>query len=86
MKNFLLIFVVILLLGCNSKTHEDVRKVKVGISTNDLKYIMGEPFVIRIDNGEEEWFFRYENTDFFSQTNGLQVTIVNDKVTDFYSY
>jgi outer membrane protein assembly factor BamE (lipoprotein component of BamABCDE complex) len=86
MKKIIFILLASLLLASCQKTADDVRKVKVGISTNDLKYVMGEPHTIRVQNGLEEWFYTYQSEGFFSKRSGLNVEIKNDKVTNFESY
>lgn len=84
MKKILIIFFVLLLISCSHKNAEDVRKVKKGISVNGLKYIMGEPEDVEVQPGSEEWLFYYDGGG--KRLNGLEVTIQNDKVVDFYSY
>ncbi len=83
MKNIVILLVCALFLSCNSKTYEDAKKVKVGMSTNELKYIMGEPWDIEINNNYDELWFLYDSG---SHRNNLKVIIVNNKVYDFESY
>lgn len=85
MKKIIFILLASLLLASCRKSTEDVRKVKIGISANELKYIMGEPHTIRVQNGLEEWFYSYSGGT-FGKTNGLSVEIKSDKVTNFESY
>lgn len=86
MKKLLAVFLISILLVSCQKGFEDVRKVKVGISANELKYIMGEPRTIDVQNGSEEWSYQYSSHGMLSPTNTLYVTVVNDKVTNFKSY
>ena len=86
MKKVFLLLAVLFLVSCNDckeNTANDVRKIKVGMSTNEVKYLLGEPKRIEIQNGYEEWYFRYESH--FS-VNTFEITIVNFKVIDFESY
>lgn len=85
MKKILISFICLLFVSC-SKDAEDARQVKVGISTKELKYIMGEPREIRIQNGHEIWYFHYNTNGIISPQETLIVTIVNDKITYFESY
>lgn len=84
MKNLIFILLAsIFLISCN-KSIEDVRKVKKGISVNELKYIMGEPKNIEINPGNETWTFYYDGGA--RRLNGLVTIIKDEKVVDFYSY
>ena len=86
MKKVFLLLAVLFLVSCNGfkvNTTNDVRKIKVGMSTNEVKYLLGEPKRIDIQNGYEEWYFRYEDKMY---KNTFEVTIVNYKVIDFESY
>ena len=65
-------------------TRDDVRKIKIGMSGNELKYIMGEPWDIEINNGYEEWRFTYDRG--MNSATTLRVTMVNDKLNDSMSY
>jgi len=85
MKKLLIIFISLLIVSC-TKDASDARQVKVGISTKELKYIMGEPREIRIQNGHERWYFNYNANGTLSPTETLEVTIISDKITDFESY
>lgn len=85
MKNTLILFIFLLFASC-SKNASDARQVKVGISTKELKYIMGEPREIRVQNGHEVWYFHYNTNGVMSVQETLIVTIVNDKITYFESY
>lgn len=82
MKKLLLILLAVFVVSCNPDV-EQVRKVKNGISTNELKYLIGEPWDIEIHNGYEEWYFTYSSN---GRNNGFVVTVQSSKVTDFYSY
>lgn len=76
-------FVSISLLSC-TPTVDDARKVEVGISSDSLKALLGDPFSVEIEpGGSEEWFFTYYSG---GHTQGMCVTIINNKVSDFYSY
>lgn len=75
----------ILFVSCQ-KGFEDVRKIKPDISINELKYIMGEPKTIEVNNGSEIWYFHYDSNGTLSPTNTLKVHIKNDKVITFESY
>ena len=86
MKKLLITCLALIFLSSCYHDIEDVRKVKIGISTNDLKYVMGEPHTIRVQNGLEEWFYAYKSDGVFGKTSGLNVEIKNDKVTNFESY
>ncbi len=86
MKKVFLLLAVLFLVSCNDckeNTANDVRKIKVGMSTNEVKYLLGEPRKISIQNGYEEWYFRYEDEIY---RNTFEITIVNFKVIDFESY
>ena len=74
---------VLFLVSCNDckeNTANDVRKIKVGMSTNEVKYLLGEPRKIEIQNGYEEWYFCYDDEIY---GNIFEITIVNYKVIDF---
>ncbi len=81
-KIVLALILCVTLFSCHTKKLEDVRKVRVGISTNELKYIMGEPFSVELTPTEEVWRFGYLSPS--AQT--LRVTVVNNSVTNFVSY
>jgi len=86
MKKYLFILLISTLLISCGKNASDVRQVKSGISTKELKYIMGEPREVLIQNGKEEWYFNYYNSGVLGVKETLMVTIVNDKVITFMSY
>ena len=86
MKKIFLLLVVLFLVSCNDckeNTANDVRKIKVGMSTNEVKYLLGEPRRIGIQNGYEEWYFRYEGQ---LSVNTFDIIIINSKVSDFNTY
>jgi outer membrane protein assembly factor BamE (lipoprotein component of BamABCDE complex) len=87
MKKIIFLFLVSLMfLSCNeSKINSvsDVRKIKVGMSENEVKYLLGEPIDVEIDNGSEKWLFRYQ-TQYYR--NSFKVTFVNNEVFDYLSY
>jgi len=85
MKNILIILISLLIISC-SKNASDVRQIKAGISTNELKYIMGEPREIRVQNGHEKWYFHYNTNGIMSVQETLVVTISDDKIITFESY
>lgn len=84
MKKILFIVIIIFATSCDYKNTEDVRKITSGISTNELKYIMGDPEDVEIQPGYENWTFYYDGGG--NRLNGLVVTIKSDKVVSFYSY
>lgn len=84
MKKIIFILLVCLCSCNNYKTTDDVRQVKKGISTNELKYLMGEPEKVEVNSNSEVWTFYYDSGGKY--LNGLVVTIVDKKVLDFYSY
>lgn len=92
MKKILLLLVILyILVSCNSFQENkvgDVKKVRVGMSVNELKYILHEPYYISVDNGHDEYYFRYESGE--TAMSGLHKTfmvyIVKDTVNDFISY
>lgn len=84
MKKLLLILLTVLAMSCNVDV-EKVKQVKVGMSTNELKYLLGEPWNVEVNNGYEEWYFTYSN-GMNGGNNGFKVTIQDSKVADFYSY
>lgn len=81
MKKILFIGLFACLFSCNRI--EDVRNVKVGMSTVELKYFLGSPRNIYIAPGYETWYFQYYSG---IQTNGLEVIVAGDKVTNFSTY
>lgn len=85
MKKLLILLLAVLAISCNPDV-EKVKQVKVGMSTNELKYLLGEPWDIEIHNGYEEWYFTYSYGGMNGHNDSFQVTIQNSKVTDFYSY
>jgi hypothetical protein len=85
MKKLFCILLITTLISC-TKTADDVRKIKVGMSGNELKYIMGEPSDMKIGNGKEVWRFRYSPKHFSVRDNWVSIEIVNDKIVDFTSY
>ncbi len=85
MKKTILILLTFTLISSCAITVDDARKIKIGISTNELKYIMGNPYEVNLNNGYEEWHFTYEN-GIFNPRSTMIVIIKNDKVTNFNSY
>ncbi len=82
MKKLLLILLAVIAISCNPDVSQ-VKQVKVGISTNELQYLLGEPFDIEVNNGYECWYFTYSCN---GSNDGFKVTVQNSKVVDFYSY
>ncbi len=86
MKKVFILLIVFFFLSCNDSkenTINDMRKIKVGMNTNEVKYLLGEPKRIDVQNGYEEWYFRY-NVNL--SVNTFQIIVVNNKVSDFSSY
>jgi hypothetical protein len=81
MKKILFIGLFACLFSCNGV--EDVRNVKVGMSTVELKYFLGNPNNIYVAPGYERWYYKY-----FSgiRDNSLEVIVIGDKVTNFTAY
>jgi outer membrane protein assembly factor BamE (lipoprotein component of BamABCDE complex) len=82
MKKILILLLAVFAISCNPDISQ-VQKVKTGMSTNELKYLLGEPFDIEVHNGYEDWYFNYI---YNGHNDGFMVTVQNSKVTDFYSY
>jgi len=87
MKRLVLLFLLLIsLVSCGTRdinTVSNVRKVKVGISTNELKYLLGEPKNISIETDYEKWTYTYDVNKVV--INCFDVYIVNDKVESFTS-
>lgn len=86
MKKVFLLLAVLFFVSCydfKENTANDVRKIKVGMSTNEVKYLLGEPRRIEVQNGYEEWYFRYDDKIY---RNTFEIIIINNKVNDFTSY
>lgn len=86
MKKTFLLCVMVLIVSCNDINiieMDKIKQVKVGISTNEMKYLLGEPYDIEINNGYEEWYFRYRVC---GHKNTFNVRVQNSKVIDFQSY
>lgn len=83
MKKLLLIITIAIFAISCSRSLEEVRQVKIGMSANELKYIMGDPFTIHVEPGYETWYFSYSANGYKQH---LSVTMVKDTVKDFYSY
>lgn len=62
----------------------DVQKIKVGMSENEVKYILGEPRDVEIQNGYTELDFIYEAGGVYN--HWFNVMIVNGKVNNFQTY
>ena len=83
MKKILLLLLLIILSSCNRPSINQARQVKIGINTNELKYLMGEPYDIEFDSNGEKWYFVYRVD---CHDDYMRVNVVNDRVTDFISY
>lgn len=84
MKSLILnILLLTLFISCGPD-YKQARLVKVGMSTDDLVTIMGEPFSIEINSNNEEWYFTYRGPS--SNNEGMVVRIVDKKIVNFYSY
>lgn len=74
---------IVSLMSCESKTLQDARQVKVGMTTRDLVYVMGEPWTVDVNDDKEDWFFTYESNGYKSH---MVVYVKNNKVESFTSY
>jgi hypothetical protein len=83
MKVFYLILLLSFLFSCHPN-YKEARLVKIGMSTNDLQTIMGEPFSIELGPSDEEWYFTYYGPQ--KNKEGMCVRISNNKIINFYSY
>jgi outer membrane protein assembly factor BamE (lipoprotein component of BamABCDE complex) len=83
MKKIFIIILILFLYSCASHDLKDVRMLKTGMSTKELKYYMGEPWQVEVDSDEEDWYFMYMSGDYKKY---LVVTIVNRKIKSYYSY
>ncbi len=83
MKKIISIICAIILFSCVSHDVEDVRMLKQGMSKRELKYYMGEPWLVEVDSDEEEWYFSYM---YGSYKQHLAVTIIGGKIKSFYTY
>ena len=70
-------------MSCESKTLKDARQVKVGMSTQDLVYVMGDPWTVDINDDNEEWYFTYDSGGYRSH---MVVYVKNNKIESFNSY
>jgi outer membrane protein assembly factor BamE (lipoprotein component of BamABCDE complex) len=83
-KIFILFILLVSMISCNpDKTLEDARMIKLGMSSKELKYVMGEPFLVRIGPNKEEWYFNYTSE---SHRVGLEVIMVHDTILNYSSY
>jgi len=71
------------LVSCESKTLKDARQVKVGMSTQDLVYVMGDPWTVDVNDDNEEWYFTYDSGKHRSH---MIVYVKNNKIESFSSY
>lgn len=84
MKIVVFLFFLLILVGCSIPDYKQARLVNIGTTTDELETIMGEPFSIEINSGDEEWFFTYSSPS--GRREGMVVTIIDKKVVKFYSY
>lgn len=84
MKKILFIFLFPLVMLSCYKSVSDARQVKVGMSGNELKYIMGEPTEIKVYPGREVWSFDY--CDGNNTLERMEIVIANDKIITFTTY
>jgi len=84
MKKRILLFLVVILtlVACNRKRVEDARRIKIGQSIIEVKYIMGEPIEIQVDDDGEQWKYHYYCDD---RMMWMTIKIKNDKVISFKS-
>jgi hypothetical protein len=83
MKVFYLVLLLSFLFSCHPN-YKEARLVKIGMSTDDLETIMGEPLSIELNPEYEVWYFNYYGPQ--NNTEGMYVLISNKKIIDFYSY
>ena len=86
MKKIITILSIILLISCNDvkfNTVNEIKKIKIGQSINEVKYLLGEPYNIGIENGYDLYYFRYETGN---SRNTFEITFKDDIVVDFESY
>lgn len=61
-----------------------IREVRVGMSSDSLLRLLGEPSEIKIQEDGEDWRYEYRQRN---QTNStLQIKIEVDTINGFYSY
>jgi len=84
MKKHILLFLVVILtlVACNKKRVEDARRIQIGQSTIEVKYLMGEPFKVQVDDDGEVWYYNYFYGD---RRMRMYIKIKNGKVTSFKS-
>ena len=68
--------------GTKTNTISDIEKIKVGMSENEVKYLLGEPEDVKIQNGYKILRFNYQSK---SYTNWFYIYIAKDKVYNFES-
>ena len=87
MKKLILFCTILFLLTSCDKTRvntvSDIQKIKEGMTENEVKYLLGEPKDIEIENGYKELEFLYETESYRHRFN---VYIVNGKVNNFETY
>ena len=87
LKIILVILVLISLTSCIESDYynaslDDIRKVRINMSTDELLQIVGKPRYIDFDNGNEVWTFPFENGH---KRSFLEVNVFNDTVIGFKS-
>lgn len=83
MKKLFLLMVILLCFSCHRIGLDEARKIKVGMTTDSLIEIMGEPLEIEIEDGSEQWEFRYGGARI--NDNYMRVTVIDEKIYSFYS-
>lgn len=83
MKRLLIIFLLsVLIYSCNILDTSDIRKVYVGMPVKELKSLLNEPHMIKVNQGYDNWFYTY-------WSNGHKTTfivrIIDNKVESYYS-
>ena len=83
MRLIVAFLMIVFLVSCENKTLKDARQVKVGMTTQDLVYIMGDPLTVEVNDDNEEWYFTYYSGDYKSR---MVVYVKNNKIESFSSY
>lgn len=55
---------------------ERIKQVKVGMAAEDVRSLLGEPYLIRAEQGGESWFFEDRKSEYW-------IDVRNGKVFDF---
>lgn len=85
MKKLILLLTILFLTSCLSEN--EVRQVKIGMTTEELIKTLDdeEPWSIEIEPDHEKWYYTYY-TGGNGRKNGLCIYIRNNKVINFHSY